>query len=179
MPVEIAVGTNSYISVADATTYFGERLFSDSWVNAGSDNQAKSLIMATKKIDRQMLQGKKAVSTQTLEFPRALYRHDPYGYGRDDSFIANLSESAYESGWVTEESVTQDVLDATCEEAIALLSGGSKANQRAELQAQGVKAFSIGKLSETFKTGVIAERLLSLEAKQLLQRYLSGGAVIV
>lgn len=174
MPAEITVGTNSYISVAAATSYFDERLYSTSWTSAEAADKIKALIMATKKIDRQKIRGLKANSDQTLEFPRALYAHG-------ESFEAPIvgMRHHYGPGWVVEDEVSQDVLDATCEEAIALLAGGAKANQRAELQAQGVKSFSIGKLSETYQTGVSGERLLSLEAKQLLQRYLSGGAVIV
>lgn len=174
MPVTITVGTNSYISVADATTYFSERLYSTAWTGAAADDMAKALIMATRKIDRQKIRGIKAVDTQTLEFPRALYSYQDI----DPQPIVG-AHFDYGPGWVVEKEVSQDVLDSVCEEAMALLAGGSTANQRAELQAQGVKSFSIGKLSETFRTGVNAERLLSLEAKQLLQRYLSGGAVIV
>ena len=174
MPVTITIGTNSYISVADATTYFSERLYSTAFTGAAADDQAKALIMATKKIDRMQIRGVKAVADQTLEFPRALYAH---GEGYEAPIVG--MRHLHGAGWVVETEVSQDVLDAVCEEAMALLAGGSTANQRAELQAQGVKAFSIGKLSETFKTGISGERLLSLEAKQLLQRYLSGGAVIV
>lgn len=174
MPAEITVGTNSYISVTDATSYFDERLYSTSWSSADAGDQSKALIMATKKIDRLKIRGVKADVDQTLEFPRALYANG-------ETFEAPIvgMRHHYGPGWVAETEVSQDVLDAACEEAIALLAGGSKANQRATLQAEGVKSFSIGKLSETFRTGVSSERLLSLEAKQLLQRYLSGGAVIV
>lgn len=174
MPVNIVVGTNSYISVEDATNYFADRLYSDAWTNSAADDKAKALIMATKRIDRQKIRGIKAASDQTLEFPRAMY-----AYG--DAFPQPVvgAHYGYGPGWIAESGVSQNVLDAVCEEAIALLAGGATANQRAELQAQGVKSFSIGKLSETFRTGAGGERLLSLEAKQLLQRYLSGGAVIV
>lgn len=174
MPVTVTVGTNSYISVADATAYFSERLYASAWTGANADDQAKALIMATKRIDRQKIRGIKAVSNQTLEFPRTVY-----AYG--DTFPQPVVGAHYEygPGWIVEDEVSQDVLDAVCEEALALLAGGATAKQRAELQAQGVKSFSIGKLSETFVVGTSGERIQSPEAKQLLQRYLSGGAVIV
>jgi hypothetical protein len=178
MSVDIAVGTNSYISAADASSYFNERLYAEAWGNSNADDQARALIAATKRIDRQMLRGKKAVPTQTLEFPRALYRDDPYGYGRDNAFIGNLAECVYESGWVMETAISSAVKEATCEEALAILSRGAEANQRAQLQSQGVKSFSLGSLSETYRTGASAERLISNEAIQLLQPYLAGGAVI-
>ena len=73
MAIDIIIGTNSYISVADADIYFNERLFSEEWTNSVTDNKAKALIMATKKIDNLRLRGMKANQEQTLQFPRAIY----------------------------------------------------------------------------------------------------------
>jgi hypothetical protein len=176
MPVTVTVGENSYITVTDADVYFNERLFPDAWLSATVDQKAQSLIMATKKIDRQYIRGIKADLEQTLEFPRSIYSNS-----RGINPFYNPLKTSIQTtpGWITETEASQEVKDATCEEAIAILQAGASAQKRIQLQQQGVKSFSLGNLSETFTGGVTGQKLLSIEATQLLQPYLSGGAVVV
>lgn len=175
MPVDIVVGENSYISLTDASTYFGGRLFADPWTNASEDDKAKALIMATKKIDRQALTGRKAATNQKLQFPRSIY-----SYNRDNWFNSYyVTEEGHKyisntQGWITETEVSQNVLDAVCEEALALLQNGN--SKRIELQRQGVKSFNLGGMSETLSGNII--RLLSQEAKEFLQPYIAGSVAI-
>jgi len=148
------------------------------WDGLTDGNKEIYLKRATKRIDRQILRGAKAVDTQTLEFPRALklqgrwYEQDVVG--------VNINRS---SDWYVETSVQQNVIDANVEEALAsaLVDAGSatNANERAQLQAQGVKSFRLGDLSETYGTGLSSTYnstvLLSAEAKALLKFYSAGG----
>lgn len=60
----------SYATVADGETYFTERLNSDAWDDASEANKAKSLITATRIIDRLNFKGTKTSENQTLQFPR-------------------------------------------------------------------------------------------------------------
>jgi hypothetical protein len=172
----ITVGENSYINVADADSYFADRLFSDEWTNATAGQKEQGLKMATKKIDRQQIRGIKADDTQSLEFPRALYSNSK----SVNPFYDPLKNSIETTpGWVVETAVTQEVKDATCEEAMSILQGGKQARKRAQLQAQGVKSFILGSLSESFAGGSQGNQLISVEAQELLQPYLSGGRHIV
>jgi len=59
-----------YITVADATTYFGERLNTDAWDDATEANKLKALKQSTRAIDRLNFRGTKTEGTQELEFPR-------------------------------------------------------------------------------------------------------------
>lgn len=157
MPITLTVGTNTYISAADAETYFGTRLYADAWTDASADDKAKALIMATRTIDRQIFVGSKAGADQPLEFPRCLPDKE---------------------GWRCEANVPQAVLDATCEEALALLTSGN--DPRRVMQRAGVKSYSLGSLSETFADGALAgstakRGLISDEAKALLRPYLAGA----
>jgi hypothetical protein len=164
------VGTNSYISLADAKTYASSRLYVDAWTAASDDNKSIALIMATSKIDRQRIRGEKAVYNQTLAFPRAFYLGSRYNR-KNGLTIDNVRGE----GWYVEVAVTQIVKDAVCEEAFAILKAGASGNKRKELQAQGVTSFSLGSLSETYASGSsIGEKLLSLEARQLLSKYFAG-----
>jgi len=178
MSTTIVVGTNSYLSLADANTYVGDNYISTSaeyvaW-NALSDaNKELLLKKACKKIDRQILQGIKTLPTQTLEFPRAI---------RTDYYNVNYPQTQlrFTADWVVETAVAPAVTYAQVEESISMLIIGSAANQRAELQRQGVKSFSLGNLSESYGSGKVSSypKLLSTEATDLIRHYLLGSVSI-
>lgn len=165
MPANLIVGTNSYIDVSTAQTYFDNRLFCDIWDNASDDDKAKALIMASKKIDRLPIKGVKANYQQTMEFPRAL--ETDYRYWQYMSLTIDAHFYGY---WYVEPAVTDNVKNAVCEEALALLKGVPK---RVELQRQGVKSFNINGVSENYGSGK-SMSLLSQEAKEFMQMYLGS-----
>lgn len=168
MAVNLVVGTNSYIDVSAAQTYFDNRLYPDIWNNASDDDKAKALIMASKKIDRLPVKGVKANYQQIMEFPRALMTD--YRYWQYMSLTINVLYNGY---WYVEPEVTQPVKDAVCEEALALLQGIPK---RLQLQRQGVKSFNMGGMSENYGSGTQLQ-LLSKEAEELMQPYLGGVSI--
>ena len=77
--------------------------------------------------------------------------------------------------WLVETSVSQMVKDAQVEEALSMVTSGATANKRAELQAQGVKSFKLGNLSEDYGSGtsgsISSTKLLSTEAHELMRYY--------
>jgi hypothetical protein len=81
-----------YSTIAEAQIYFDGRLGTDAWDCADDTDRNKSLIMATRSIDRLNYLGCKSNSGQTLQFPR--------------------------SG---DTAVPQDIMDATAELALTLL----------------------------------------------------------
>jgi hypothetical protein len=98
----LTVGTNSYISLADAATYFAARLGSTAWTAATEAQRTAALLTAAKAIDRQRYMGTKTATTQAQQFPRTgLCTHDKVD--------------------VPPTSVPGDVRDAQCEEALARL----------------------------------------------------------
>lgn len=62
--------SNSYITVADATVYFDNRLDATDWTAATADNKAASLITATSWIDTLDFYGDRSATTQALKWPR-------------------------------------------------------------------------------------------------------------
>ena len=101
----LVVGTNSYISVADADTYFADRLYATVWTNATTENKEKALIMATSRLDMRDYYGQPTDTTtpQPLKFPRAyLPLVDGIEYASDE--------------------IPDPIKYATCEEAIILLT---------------------------------------------------------
>lgn len=156
----LVVGTNSYISVEDAIVFFGERLNTGPWDAADTATREKALISATRAVDRLLLSGRKADADQALEFPRAL-------------------KSGY--GWISQENVPQQVIEAVCEEALELLD--SDGSERRKLQAAGVTSFQLGTLSEVYATGTSGRSakpsgLFSQAARELMRPYVTRSVAI-
>lgn len=61
---------NSYQSVANATTYFANTLFSAQWGALSADVKAQALITATQWLETLTYVGKRVTTTQALEWPR-------------------------------------------------------------------------------------------------------------
>ena len=168
----ITVNTDTYISLADAETYVsGQYISTDAkytaW-DALSDGDKEILLKrAAKLIDRQPLIGIKAASTQTMEFPRAIYTE----YKRRDLPILTTH---FDSDWYIQTETPDAVKHAQVEIALTATQDSPK---RIELQRQGVKSFSLGKLSESYGSGSDV-RILSQEARELLMPYLAGSVSI-
>jgi len=149
----------SYISAADADTYFGDRYGADQWRAATEVHKAQALATATRHIDMQRLRGRKTDDTQPLAFPRAVY---------------------WRGAWNTETEIHEAVKAATCEEALAILS---QDQQRTARQRDGLTAVSIGDASESYDKSALARtqsgELLSPQAKLLLRPWLLGAVPIV
>ncbi len=174
----VTVGTNSYVTVVDCTTYLGNRLYTAAYTAASADEKSQAVIMATRKIDRLLLKGRKYVDTQSLMFPRC-YTVDPRAVF---SFQANIPLT-WGDGWYCETAVPTAIINATCEEALAILTNGDPAD-RAKMQRQGVTSFTLGNLSETYGTtngtaATATKGLLSQEAADLLRPFRAGMVPII
>jgi hypothetical protein len=166
----LTVGTDSYISLEDANTYLnGYHLSTDAdmvaWAALSDEHCEILLRRAARLIDRQPLRGVKALTTQSMAFPRAIATL----YGS-----MNLNTYFYGDEWFVQSAVPEEVKQAQCEIALDMTNGVS---ERVKLQREGVRSFSIGHLSENY-VGQTNE-VLPIEAKTLLAPYLGGGVSIV
>lgn len=165
--MSLTIGTDTYISLDDAQEYLSENYISTdekliAW-NALSDTDKEILLRkALKTIEAQPYAGFKACSTQTLEFPRALYTSIP-----QDIYAPS---QIWPDNWYVQSEVPSAVKYAQCEIAFETASGTSN---RVKLQRQGVKSFSLGNLSETYSGA--SNSIVSHEAKELLKPYIGGG----
>lgn len=66
----LTVGTNSYVTVAEADAYFGDRLNADSWTSASAAIKSQALVTATRFIDERSWIGQAVSSSQKLGWPR-------------------------------------------------------------------------------------------------------------
>lgn len=157
--------SNSYIETIEAAeSYFANDPRAAAWLALTDDQKAWYLVRATKIIDALPLRGHKYQldGTQELQFPRE------YRDGYDMNELTGVAE------------VPQAVLDACCEEALAIYLQGTSG--RRAMQEQGVKSFSIGgKLQETFADGAANKYhgLLSADAYRLISKYIARSFPII
>lgn len=165
----IVSSSDAYLTYGTADTFFASRVDSAVWDAATTANKTKALKQATKLIDSMSWQGYKLLSTQDRAFPRKYEPTDsmnPLG--------STFSEDSY--GYIYDsDDVPQDVLDACCLTAQALLADASAGSmsERA-LQEKGITSFSQGKLSVSFREGAGGAfgGLLNKEAYDLLSKYM-------
>lgn len=89
--------SNSYVTVAEADTYFDERLAVTEWTDlSGDDDKVRALIMATRRLDLEEYEGEKADIAQALKWPR-IYATDDDGEEYDSDTIPTIVQhSTYE-----------------------------------------------------------------------------------
>lgn len=73
----LAKGTNSYVTLAEATTYFGDRLDAGAWDDADDARRSQALVTATEVLDGQSWTGTAVSDSQPLAFPRVGNYFDP------------------------------------------------------------------------------------------------------
>lgn len=118
--------SNTYVTLADAETYFESRLYGSSWTSATDDNKNRSLAMATRMLDDLFrFQGCKLTSAQALRWPRSSV-YDIDGY------------------YVSSEAIPTPLEEAACEQALELLK--SDVTTQPELLSQGFKKAKVGPL---------------------------------
>lgn len=96
----ITVGTDSYVTLAEANAYFDSRPFSTNWTDATDDEKEDALKYATKLIDLRSYTGIRTELSQELAFPRT------------NMYIDNVYQPS--------STVPQRVKDAQCEMALYL-----------------------------------------------------------
>lgn len=80
----LAKNQNSYATVAEADSYFADRLDVDAWTSASETQKAQALVTATTVLDSMSWTGTAVSDTQPLAFPRDGTYFDPrLGYAVD------------------------------------------------------------------------------------------------
>ena len=129
MSIDATVGgasSDSYITVAQAASYFEGRLYTTSWDDANTATRELSLRMSTNELDKMGWRGDIADSTtpQSLRWPR--------------TGIFDLDDNA-----VLSTIIPTFLIDATSELALALL----EKNRYAENDATGLRKVTAGEVA--------------------------------
>jgi len=165
------------LALTTSTAFFAKRLGAANWTAATAPNQTIALQMATAKIDALEYSGYKLLSTQARAFPRKYQKTDsvnPWGNLLSEDSLGYIYDS---------DAVPQDVLDACCLEALALINfyADSDNTDRQAMKDQGVKNYNLGGVySETLDSSAFDRyNMYSPEAYRLLQKYFGRRADIV
>lgn len=128
---------NAYITLDDAELYFETRLHKTEWTAATDDNKEIALMWATRLLDASIEWKGSVVDTdQALQWPRGDV------YDRNDTLIS-------------ETVIPDDILNATCELALALIR--SERTEDLEQDAQGLRRLTAGPIELEFKDLVQAK----------------------
>jgi hypothetical protein len=73
----LSKGTNSYVTVAEADTYFLDRIDVAAWTAADEPTKSQALVTATSMLDNLLWTGTAITATQPLAFPRSGEYFDP------------------------------------------------------------------------------------------------------
>ena len=130
---------DSYITVADADTYFDTRLNVTAWTVAVTADKERALKSATREIDLASFLGQPTDTVQALAWPRA-YCPNP-----DTAADAN-------SDYLDDDTIPVRVLTATCELALAYLNAGTTDLSLADPNA-GVIRKKVGPLETEWANG--------------------------
>lgn len=87
--------SNSYVTLAEANSYFEARLHTSVWDAASDDDRNRALAMATKRIEQENFYGDRASSAQKLKFPRVNIGYLD-GILLDDTIPNILKEAQFE-----------------------------------------------------------------------------------
>lgn len=126
-----SANSNSYVSLAEANTYFESRMGSDLWTAANTDKRSMALITAANDIDRLLIpNGTIASDTQALSFPRV---------GLVDPKGRNVLPTV----------IPIEIKKAQYEQAYYLLSTGGSVNNPSAL-GKGILRAQVSSLHVTF-----------------------------
>jgi hypothetical protein len=148
---------NSYISVADAGTYFEKHLYGSDFTGASAANQAIAVMMATRLLDDFFkFEGQKIGSVQALEFPR-------FGITDRSGYLIDAA------------TLPTELTEATAELAKWLIAS----DRTADASGKGFKRLVAGSLTMEPDTGDKAPVIPDVVSKMLVAIATPIGGAIV
>ncbi len=88
--------SNSYVTRAEATSYFDERLSITDWTSASNADKDRALIMATNRLEQEDWDGSPTDGDQRLKWPRnGTFDMDGFSYDADE-VPRHVKEATYE-----------------------------------------------------------------------------------
>ena len=169
--------SNSYLSLAEAQAYFAARLRSEAWETASDADKEKALLTACRRIEAHRLRVHRRPYGYPYDLPNALDRPaDPLAPADPDQALSFPRQRDLDRSGAF--AIPDQVKQAQCEEALALLASGAEQERRRGLQAAGVKSFTVDGLSESYESGAADRMLISAEARSLLSPFIDRGGVI-
>jgi hypothetical protein len=174
VPISGAYVNASYVTVEDAENYFEFRLHASAWEDAENDDKCRALVTATRLIDRLNFAGLRTADYNRLQPINWLI---PQPRTLDPSSLPGQNFEFPRNGSVT---IPQDIVDAACEIALALLDG---VDPELEMQGLGTVSQRFAAAGTTFDTSqarmAFRHGIPSFKAWNLLTPYLADPTEVV
>jgi hypothetical protein len=123
--------SNSYVTVADASTYFEGRLDAEGWNTADEERQQQALLTAMRVLESLDFIGARSTGTQALCWPRVATtqgeRGMSFSYSVSSLTVLGAGEGLYDNDgrkWLVTV-IPTPVVEAQCEVALVLLQQGA------------------------------------------------------
>jgi hypothetical protein len=141
----LAKGVNSYATVAEADSYFLDRLDAAIWTAADATRKAQALITASLLLNDQKWIGIAVSDSQSLAFPRS------------GSYFDSMMGTEV---ILTEDEVPSRVISATYELALHLLTNGNVLDDTGSVRNMAVGAISLEVIQNANKLNANVKRLI-------------------
>jgi hypothetical protein len=148
---------NSFVTLAEANTYFNARPDGACWSPAGAPEQQRALVYAGKQLNAMKWYGMRVDSEQAMAWPRA-YVPIPDGYTYFDTDV-----------------IPQQVKDAQCELALSVIEDGIDAGSGS---ADGVTSFAGSGISVQYGKAGAAGSAARSRVDQLLAGLTAGARLM-
>jgi hypothetical protein len=176
-----AATANSYVTKAEADTYWAGFTNSAYILETSADNKSLALIAATRSMDRLKFIGKKLSDLpegnsgyQVLEWPRIAPGYDGFYMGDGEDRI--LPYTYNDSGVLI---IPEIIRKACCEQANFLLETGEAlgaSTERIRLQREGVRSFAVPGLSEQYSGNPSGLYTLAPSVSSMLSKYIINSS---
>ena len=145
-----SASANTYVTLADANTYFEGHAFAATWDAETDANKNIALAHATRILDRIAWAGIKGSTsssalTQALAFPRRWVPTLEYG-AAPEYISADFIDTSV--GYYDEDTIPTPIVRATCELALELVKAGT--SDPFEQDASRIKSETIGPISTSW-----------------------------
>jgi hypothetical protein len=152
-----------YATSEEAAAYFADRLHSEVWDAADTDNRTKALKTATVAIDRLRFVGQR----------HAVYVAVQAG-ATAEAILASVATQVLEFPRDSDEEIPQDIKNACCEEALALLDGKDPDQELEDLAviSQGYSSVRVT-VDRSFTQEHLNAGIVSPRAWRFLKPYLA------
>lgn len=160
MPVTLdatpkGASSNSYITQADADTYFLGRMNADNWTNAASSDKDQALVAATSRLDVELYVGVRSAQGQRLKWPRL-------NVVDEDNYL------------LSSDVVPRFVQEACCELALDYLNAGTE-DRNAPTGLEGFESVRVGPVSVTRDKAFMAGQLPAVVLRLISAYRVSPG----
>ena len=147
----LIVGTDTYVTLAEADEYFASSLKADDW-DALSDATKEILLKsAVRRMEGKPYLGTKQVESQALEFPRYF----------DNAIFDGTPD---------------DIKSAQCEIALSLYQ--NQDNKILQAKAMGLTSISLGNQSYSLNTQASGDIIINQDAQYHLNQWTRKGGII-